>query len=120
MGQPVKPRRTRYYEFSRVNPSESDFELLIGTCRRIDAYMGYTIFTEGGRLRLHGFVVLPHRDEVFNISRLFPNFMFKYIRCFMAKEEELRADSNAIFLNRHPFLTLRRKLTYLIPPDGVL
>lgn len=60
------------YLFTRVNPTGSDYDLLVGRCRDVGACMGYESVRSGDVLRLVGFIALPR--EVPHLCRLFPNF----------------------------------------------
>lgn len=73
----VRDPYTRYYSFTRINPTPKDYILLATVCRNIDAYWGYRVFRDGLRVRLSGFLVLRGpRTFVDDIERLFPNFLF--------------------------------------------
>jgi len=70
-----RSKRTRYFVFTRVNPSSSDYDRLLGECQRIDASLGYKTIRDGWKVRLVGFIVLCGRTTIpDDIGRLFPNF----------------------------------------------
>jgi hypothetical protein len=105
---------TRYFLFTRVNPKESDYALLVATCERIDAFLGYQVLHDSeGVVRLSGFVVLRGpRTFVGDLCLLFPNFNFTP----MSDVYELGGvnfDSfpdGTFLLGEHPFVKLRRSL----------
>ena len=99
-------RRTRYFLFSRLNPSQRDYELLKEVCNGIDAYLGYqTSFL--GCQRLEGFIVLRGpRTRASNLSGFFPNF---YI--WAAPHGFLFEDLNHdVVFKEHPYKCIRKDL----------
>lgn len=71
-----KQTRTRYFVFSRVNPRYDDYELLVETCDRIDACLGYKTVRDGWKVRLIGFLILRGPSTIEDdLGRLFPNFL---------------------------------------------
>lgn len=72
----LKPKFTRYFVFTRVNPRESDYDLLRGTCERIDATLAYKTVRDASKVRLMGFLILRGpRTFSDDIGRLLPNFL---------------------------------------------
>ena len=107
--QPKKSRGpfTRYFSFTRVNPSKSDCVLLSKTCVDINAYLCYRINKIDGRLE--GFIVLNGpRTYVGNICRLFPNFLFTHLQpdAYM----KLTEGDGFTVEGSHPFQSVSRRL----------
>jgi hypothetical protein len=110
--------RTRYYTFTRVNPKCSDFELLVSTCERIDAHLGYLTIPDDGKIRLVGFIVLRGPETVIgDIEQLFPNFnltpmegtSFDGVVSDAQKKAEL-IGAVLVTHNCHPFEGIKRAL----------
>lgn len=105
---------TRYFLFTRVRPRDGDYSLLIDTCGKINAFLGYrTVFDSAGVKRLLGFFVLKGpRAFVQNLCRLFPNFNLTP----MASENPLAFfdyidfDGLVIFFGEHPYRDVRKCL----------
>lgn len=113
---------TRYYTFTNTNPTEQDYEYLINSCNRINAYLVYNTIvvpgkTEGAvyispRIRLQGRIVLPdgptHLDD---IVRLLPNFL---VHQTTVRDDELfdfvKPNAGDIVYGRHPYRNLKKKL----------
>lgn len=115
---------TRYYSFTRVYPSASDYELLLDTCVRIDAYLGYWTFNEGNKIRLVGFIILRgKRTHIEDIQRLFPNFNITFVVDPVEVERFRLAERDGILvtpkgvMNSHPYESIRREL-FVIDDDG--
>ncbi len=71
----VAPKRTRYFTFTRVNPRSQDYAILLDTCERIDASLGYKTVRDGQKIRLLGFITLRGPATIADdILRLLPNF----------------------------------------------
>jgi hypothetical protein len=69
------PVDTRYFSFTRVNPKAGDYDALVKTCNRVDAYLSYKTVRCGERTRLFGIIVLRGPPTIADdIGRLFPNF----------------------------------------------
>jgi hypothetical protein len=106
---PFKEPFTRYFSFSRVNPSDRDYGVLFETCTDIDAYLVYRTKHVNGVDRLDGYMVLNGpRAYARDICRLFPNFMVTH----------LKPDVYSMFMDggevnvrgQCPFESIRRKL----------
>lgn len=110
---PDKPAKlTRYYTFTRVNPKSSDYDLLVRTCHRINAYLGYRTLRDADKVRLIGFIVLRGpKTIVDDIEQLFPNFhLMSMVGCFGDNYSDLGDDDTIITANEHPFVSVRKSL----------
>jgi hypothetical protein len=109
------PVDTRYFSFTRVNPKISDYDALVKTCNRVDAYLSYTTVRCGEKTRLFGIIVLRGPPTIADdIGRLFPNFNLTPMTGeFDANFERLMgvtSGDDVIQHNEHPFFSLRRAL----------
>ena len=76
MQAPSALRRTRYFVFTRINPSIAEYSHLVKVCEDINASLGYKTVQDGEKLRLVGFLVLRGPSTVSGaIGRLLPNFI---------------------------------------------
>lgn len=105
---------TRYFTFTRVNPKASDYDLLVGTCSKVDAYLSYKTVRDGGKVRLFGIIVLRGPSTIADdIGQLFPNFnLTPMVGEFDDNFERLMSSGGGevIHHNEHPFFGLRRAL----------
>lgn len=113
----VKPRRSRYFLFSRVNPSDKDFKLLSDSCDAIKAeYYGYFVEREGrGILKkrkttLKGFFVLSHATTfATRLEGWFPNFLVYSMPESMVSDFD-RLPSDLTVSGSHPYKGLKANL----------
>ena len=72
----LRPKRTRYFTFTRTDPGSRDYDLLIEMCGRHDFMCGYKTVRDGWKTRLYGFLVLRGPSTVVDdIANLLPNFL---------------------------------------------
>jgi len=101
---PLSSKYTRYFIFSRVNPSERDYRHLCTECKRINAYFGYRTMRDGDRIRLIGFIVLRgHRTVASDLVRGFPNFSLTGSHY----DENFNKDVYDVVVGEHPFGALK-------------
>lgn len=73
----TRPRFTRYFTFTRTNPSKDDIKLLMDRCFEFDAALAFqTKRLSRNKVKLWGFFVLRgNRAFVSQLCRSFPNFL---------------------------------------------
>lgn len=72
----IKNTPTRYFLFSRVNPKDDDYDLLIERCIRLGIYAGFRTISPQGVERLVGFLIFKDgRVLPSALVREFPNFL---------------------------------------------
>ena len=108
---------TRYFLFTRVDPKEEDYTLLLEVCKRIDAHLGYRTILGTSVDRLVGFIVLRGpRTFVADLCRLFPNFnltpMSDIVELGSFDFDNL--PKGTVLVGDHPFKSIRSVLF----PDG--
>ena len=69
-------RLTRYFTFTRTNPTTNDYDMMLETSDRINASIGFKTIRDGWKVRLVGYIILrgPLAYEE-DIARCFPNFL---------------------------------------------
>lgn len=94
-----------------------DYELLLDTCVRIDAYLGYWTVNDDDKIRLVGFIILRgRRTYIEDIQRMFPNFNVSLVVDPVEVEKYRLAERDGLLvtprgvLGRHPFEPIRREL----------
>jgi hypothetical protein len=121
-----KPRFTRSFGFTRVNPSTAEYLHLIDTCESIDACLGYKTVRDGWKIRLVGFILLRGNRAMPNaIARLLPNFHVFPFSNAQADDgfqwiDRIQTGSGPFFVDgpvfsnhkEHPFLAVKRRLFF--------
>lgn len=104
----MKTSFTRYFTFVKVNPVEKDYDKLERVAKRMKAFMGYKLMKNGEKEYLVGFILLFHRDSVFNVYPQFPNFLVKPMDGPMDWDAVERTYDRVFGV--HPFSDIRRCL----------
>jgi hypothetical protein len=104
---------TRYFVFTRVNPTDNDVEVLSKGCASVKAdFYGYTIrnVNAGTKTIMKGFLVLS-RDSTFEnrLAPWFPNFLLTAMPASMdANFDDLPPE--IIVHGKHPYHECKRNL----------
>ena len=112
-----RPKFTRYFVFTRVNPRTSDYDHLLETCSRIDAWVVYKTVYDGFKIRMLGFLVLRGPRTVSNdIALLLPNFLVNEMPGHFNDGwdwlDAVSSKGDEVFFNgkTHPFTDIKKKL----------
>lgn len=108
----IRTRRTRYFVFSKVNPTDKDFRLLINNCSAIKAhYYGYLTHYDGTSKRktlLEGFFVLSKNPTYPTfLYSWFPNFLIRQMPACMMLED---INPSVVVVGSHPYISCRNDL----------
>jgi len=103
----VNQYRSRYFLFSKTNPSTTDYEHLVRECGRIDAAFAFRTTSSSGAKRLVGFIILRgHRTVEDDLGRCFPNFLLTQ----SPYNDDFDTANMDVIAGSHPFNVLKRKL----------
>ena len=118
-----RPKRTRYFVFTRVNPRDHDYDLLIDMCQKHDFMLAYKTVRDGWKIRLHGMLVMRGPPTVADdIMNLLPNFMvtplseeftdgIDWVCSIQSGEGHFFIDGEILFNGKeHPFVDVKRSL----------
>lgn len=112
----IRSRPSRYYTFTRINPSGRDIKLLVKNCKAIKAdFYGYVVHrvidsSNKRKTILEGFFVLS-KSPTFScfLEAWFPNFLIRQ----MPKDMSIELDelpSTLTIVGHHPYLSCRSDL----------
>ena len=113
-----RPKFTRYFVFTRVDPRTSDYDYLLETCSRIDAWVVYKTMRTGFRTRMLGFLILRGPRTVSDdIALLLPNFLVNELPVHFHDgwdwiDSVSGGGGEEIFFNgkAHPFIDIKKQL----------
>lgn len=105
----MKCKYTRYFLFSRVNPSASDYDLLLKVAKDCDVNIGYKTVVDGRKRRLSGYFILRGpRTYTWDVCRLLPNF--QVVRMLSSIAFDFDFVKYDVVVNNHPYQSLRKQL----------
>lgn len=105
-------RKTRYFLFSRVGPTDKDYFKLKKSCKEINAYCCYRLFYKGNKKYLKGVLVLrghPTASDGSTLVTFFPNFLFHQL------ESDFELDfcsmpNGTVCIGNHPLDDVKKNL----------
>lgn len=93
--------------FSRINPRDDEYDLLIGFCIRLDAFCGFRTVEINGVSRLVGFLIFKNsRVSPVVVIRALPNFLIIPMGSDPCPDES----KGFTYFGQHPFVDLKRIL----------
>jgi hypothetical protein len=105
------PKRTSYYQFAKLNPTEDDENNLEQKIKSTESYCVYHVSTlTDDYVLLEGVMVFSKKISIFEAADLFPNFTLSFPDDFDSKVEEIMQNDQTRAINKHPALAIRCNL----------
>jgi hypothetical protein len=102
---------TRYFTFSRCNPRDKDYDVLIGSCDVINAFLGFKdeLDEDGFVVKLKGMFIL-HGPKAYadQLITFFPNFLLVAMEPDM--HDSFNSHNDFTFIGEHPYARIRKRL----------
>jgi hypothetical protein len=99
---------TRYFMFSRVNPRDDDYDLLLAECGRLNVYVGFRTVISFGVTRLVGFLMFTEGRVSHDVlARALPNFL---VVPMVSTDPPIDESKGFTYFGGHPFHDIKRLL----------
>jgi hypothetical protein len=109
----VRSIRTRYFLFTKVNPSDKDVDVLLKGCEKVNAtFIGYHVIQLKTKSLLKGFFVLNETTcHTCHIEQFFPNFLLQTMPVVMEIDfKRTEMPLSLKLLGSHPYKAIKKNL----------
>lgn len=105
------PRKTSYFSFAKLNPSDDDEHRVDKFCKQTQSYCAYYIDEINDNLYLmEGFIVFSKKITIYEASDILQDFTVTYLDDIHTMTDHIMNQTIVRTVNKHPALSVKCNL----------